>query len=143
MLKMLPLTYQNHKGTALKCLLWFCLVFSYICSLGGTSLEKDCFTLHKKTQGEMIRKYCCDANNCMPVLLRKGTAEKNFGQKNRRKWFKDGSNNVFGFDAILPPWYLSLQSQELNKRSCIFAKAHPLPCECACHILVRAGPATV
>jgi len=102
--------------------------------------ENDCFTQRRKSRCEQISKIGCISNPCGAILLEKGQAERLVGQKVRRKALKDGSCHLFGSDGELPLRHIAFPSKALKKHYCIPGNAIPLPIDCECHILVRAGP---
>ena len=140
MLKNRQKTCPIRNGTVSMCLLWCCVLFSYVCSLGANAFESHSLSPHKKQHCELTRQSCRNSTSCVPILHEKGHAEKQLDQKNRRRNLKDGSHNAYGSDAIMPPWRIVFLIQSGNSRHCIFGNAVHLPDGCAFHIFVRAGP---
>ena len=140
MLKFSTSTAAKQKDTASRCLLWLCVAFSYVYLLGTSVACSNVFTTQGKQPCELTSGYCCVSNSCVSILLQKGKAEKQLGEKIRRKCQKDGTNFASGSDAVLSCEHISIQLQAVKNDRGIFQNAVSLPCDAQFHIQVRAGP---
>lgn len=132
---------KTPEGTMFRCLLWLCTIFSYICLVGGGAIWSNGPLSQNNQRCGLTNNFCCTSNSAVPILLEKGKVEKQLAQKNRRKYLKDGFQNVFGSDAILPSEYRLIEFLALNIHDCIFNSSVIVPFDSDFHILVRAGPA--